>query len=119
GTTVEFTHKARIARQAPGRGIADFDVMAREPEDGEGLADGGGRALGDQDAERFCGFGHDLAVGRRYASAFNASSRTNIPSRRCGCVSCRAAVTLSAQVAASARHEITDAHDPSSARGCG
>ena len=29
GTTVELAHEARIARQAPWRGIADFDVVAQ------------------------------------------------------------------------------------------
>jgi hypothetical protein len=32
--------------------------MTGQPKDGDGLAAGGGGALGDQDAERLCGIGH-------------------------------------------------------------
>ncbi|WGR94989.1 hypothetical protein MTX20_13140 [Bradyrhizobium sp. ISRA435] len=38
GTMVEFAHKARIARQAPARGVADLDVMAGRTQDRDRLA---------------------------------------------------------------------------------
>jgi hypothetical protein len=59
---MKFADEAGIARQAPGRGVADLDVMPGKAKDGDRLAARGGGALGDQDAERFCGIGHGSII---------------------------------------------------------
>ena len=51
---VKFADEARESREAPGRGIADLDVMARQAENRDGLAGRGTGTFRYQHPERFC-----------------------------------------------------------------
>ena len=55
---VKLADEARIAREAPRRGIADLDVMARESQHRDRLEARGGGTFGNEYFERFCGNGH-------------------------------------------------------------
>src|SRR5439155_6619175 len=58
---MKLADEARVARQAPRRGIADLDVMARQTQNCDGLAARGTGTFGDEYPERFCRIGHAVS----------------------------------------------------------
>ena len=53
GAAVKFRHQSREPREAPGRGIADLDGMARKTQNRDRLTGRGGGTFGDEHPERF------------------------------------------------------------------